>query len=268
MLLLDHVVIHVADLDAAIADYASLGFNVQRGGTHADGATHNALIVFADGSYIELIAFLDSGAPHRWAEWARRGREGFIDFALLPRDVGEAIAAAKSRGLEYDGQFDGGRKRPDGETLHWQIGTPQTPDLPFLCGDVTPRALRVREGDVRLHPNGARGIGAVTVAVADLAASLSRWRALLGPQANAGPRLPAVPGLGLQIATLTLGATIIMLAGTVGATGDAAALHSRLADHGEGLVGIALHAPPRAQARLLPVSTCHGASIEIVAQES
>ena len=79
MLLLDHVVIHVADLDAAIADYASLGFNVQRGGTHADGATHNALIVFADGSYIELIAFLDSGAPHRWAEWARRGREGFID---------------------------------------------------------------------------------------------------------------------------------------------------------------------------------------------
>lgn len=268
MLLLDHVVVHVADLDAAIADYASLGFNVQRGGTHADGATHNALIVFTDGSYIELIAFLNPDLPHRWAEWARRGREGFIDFALLPRDVGESIAAAKSRGLEYDGPFDGGRQRPDGEVLAWQIGTPRTPDLPFLCGDLTPRALRVREGDVRLHPNGVRGVAAVTVAVADLSASLARWRSLLGPQANAGPRLPAAPGLGMRIATLTLGATVFLLAGAENSPVDGTVLHSRLADHGEGVVGIALHAPPRAQGRLLPLSACHGASIEIVAQDA
>ena len=54
---LDHVVIRVRDLEQTIADYNELGFAVQRG-THADGATHNALIGFADGSYFELIAFL------------------------------------------------------------------------------------------------------------------------------------------------------------------------------------------------------------------
>lgn len=265
MLLLDHAVILVTDLAAAIADYRSLGFNVQPGGTHADGATHNALIVFADGSYIELIAFLRRDVPHRWAAFAQRGHEGFIDFALLPRDVAATIGAARSRGLQVDGPFDGGRVRPDGEQLAWQIGTPRSPDLPFLCADLTPRALRVREGEVRVHPNGVRGVAAVTVAVADLDRSLVRWQALLGPAASAAPRLPAVPGLGLRIATLALGSTVVLLASPGPGADDATVLRSRLADHGEGLVGIALHAPPNASSRLLPTAATHGASIEIVA---
>jgi hypothetical protein len=55
---LDHLVIRVEDLEQTITDFDSLGFTVQRGGTHADGSTHNALIGLADGSYFELIAFL------------------------------------------------------------------------------------------------------------------------------------------------------------------------------------------------------------------
>ena len=43
-LTLDHVVILVTDLGRAIEDYASLGFTVRRGGVHAVGATHNALV--------------------------------------------------------------------------------------------------------------------------------------------------------------------------------------------------------------------------------
>ena len=62
---LDHLVILVRDLESAIADYTALGFTVQRGGTHADGATHNALVGFADGSYLELIAFLKPAPAHR-----------------------------------------------------------------------------------------------------------------------------------------------------------------------------------------------------------
>jgi len=38
-LLIDHVVIPVADLDRALADDAALGFNVQPGGVHTHGAT-------------------------------------------------------------------------------------------------------------------------------------------------------------------------------------------------------------------------------------
>ena len=63
---IDHVVILVKNLDQAVADYTQLGFNVVPGGEHTDGATHNALVAFADGSYLELIAFKREAPEHRW----------------------------------------------------------------------------------------------------------------------------------------------------------------------------------------------------------
>src|SRR4051794_8519489 len=45
---IDHVVILVNDLAATVADYTALGFTVTPGGEHTGGATHNALVVFAD----------------------------------------------------------------------------------------------------------------------------------------------------------------------------------------------------------------------------
>ncbi|MEI6179461.1 MAG: VOC family protein, partial [Chloroflexales bacterium] len=47
---IDHLVILVGNLAAAVADYEALGFTITPGGEHTDGATHNALISFADGS--------------------------------------------------------------------------------------------------------------------------------------------------------------------------------------------------------------------------
>jgi catechol 2,3-dioxygenase-like lactoylglutathione lyase family enzyme len=186
---LDHVVILVADLDRAIADYTTLGFTVQRGGTHAAGTTHNALVGFADGSYLELIAFLKPDPTHRWGAFAARGHEGFVDFALLPPSVGEVVARAQAAGVAYQGPFDGGRTTLDGQVLKWQIGTPPSADLPFLCGDITPRALRVREGEVRVHPNGITGIQAMVVGVHDRAASQRRYAALLGQPAGPGTQV-------------------------------------------------------------------------------
>ena len=262
-LTLDHVVILVADLDAAIVDYAALGFNVQPGGTHADGATHNALIVFGDGSYLELIAFLKPESPHRWGAWARRGHEGFIDFALLPDLVGRVVEEARARGLILEGPIDGGRLRPDGQRLQWQIATPPTADLPFLCGDVTPRALRVREGDVRLHANGVTGIASLTVAVADLDASLGRYRALLGPRQEVHP-VP-VPGLGLRLAQLPLAATMLVLVASPSAALGLGAPGSPLHGlPGEGLIGLALRGQAGVPATTLSRHLCHGAAIEIV----
>jgi catechol 2,3-dioxygenase-like lactoylglutathione lyase family enzyme len=262
---LDHVVILVTELEAAIADYTALGFTVQRGGTHADGATHNALVGFADGSYLEIIAFLKPASEHRWAHHNSRGHSGFVDFALLPPSVGEVVRAARGRGLAYDGPFDGGRLRPDGERLVWQSGTPTTPDLPFLCGDVTSRALRVREGNVRVHDNGVHGVAAITVAVADLARSVSRYRALLGPAAAA--QLAEVPlaGLALQAATLPLGPTTLVLVSNGPAAHGAVAsepgvLAQALGGRGEGVIGLTLRGP---RAVALPLAGTHGAVIDI-----
>ena len=60
---IDHIVILVHDLEAAVRDYTALGFTVVPGGEHADGRSRNALIAFADGSYLELIAFKDNLVP-------------------------------------------------------------------------------------------------------------------------------------------------------------------------------------------------------------
>jgi catechol 2,3-dioxygenase-like lactoylglutathione lyase family enzyme len=261
---LDHVVIHVTDLDVAIADFSALGFNVQRGGAHAEGATHNALVGFADGSYLELIAFLKPHTTHRWAYAAERGLQGFVDFALLPSQMGAVIEAARGRGLDYRGPVAGGRLRPDGERLQWQIGTAPAPDLPFLCGDITARALRVPEGDVRVHANGVQGVSTITVAVTDADASLKRYRALLGAQADSCTEPVTLPGLGMRLASLPLGtATLLLVAPSPGAPAGGA-LRVRLDERGPGVIGLALRGPLGAAARALALDKTHGAAFEIV----
>ncbi len=177
---IDHIVILVKDLVQASADYATLGFTVVPGGEHTGGATHNALVTFADGSYLELIAFKREAPEHRWWHHTVDKGEGLIDFALLPTDIENDLLAARQRGLEFEGPFPGGRERPDGQQIKWQTGAPLTPDLPFLCADVTPRELRVPAGDAWLHPNGVSGIAKLAVEVHDLPASVDRYSALLG----------------------------------------------------------------------------------------
>ena len=52
----DHLVIYVSNLEEAITDFTDLGFEVSRGGAH--GATENALIIFSNQVYIELLAWV------------------------------------------------------------------------------------------------------------------------------------------------------------------------------------------------------------------
>ena len=61
---IDHIVIAVVDLAVASRNYEGLGFTVVPGGRHPVG-THNALIAFADGAYIELIAFYEKNTQHK-----------------------------------------------------------------------------------------------------------------------------------------------------------------------------------------------------------
>lgn len=189
---LDHVVIAVADLAAAADDYRTLGFNVLPGGRHPPPRTSsNALVVFEDGSYLELISWDPPNPAEHWSNLLREHGEGIIDFALIPEDLPRAVEEAKARGLHLDGPLDGQRVRPDGTHVRWRTARQSTFDLPFLCADVTPRALRVPEGDARVHPNGATGITQVAVSVQDRRASLARYRALLGDEAMevAGTRI-------------------------------------------------------------------------------
>lgn len=265
---LDHVVIAVADLAKAVEDYRALGFTVVIGGRHPGRTSHNALVSFEDGSYLELIAWREPGPAERWYNEHAKHGDGLVDFALVPEDVPLAVREAGERGLELDGPAEGGRARPDGQQVKWQAARQGTFDLPFLCGDVTPRALRVPEGEAREHANGARGIARVTVAVHDPEVSKERYAALLGPATGRDgaekerddPSL-VLPASGLRAAFVRIGRTdVLLLSPSPDANASAPiveALRARLAARGEGPMALVLRGAPKASfCRLDPATTC------------
>jgi catechol 2,3-dioxygenase-like lactoylglutathione lyase family enzyme len=253
---IDHIVILVNDLDRAAADYASLGFTVVPGGEHTGGASHNALIAFADGSYLELIAFRREVPEHRWWRHLAAG-EGLIEYALLPSAIAEDVAAAVARGLPLDGPSPGGRVRPDGAQIAWQIAWAATSDVPFLCADVTPRELRVPGGTACEHANGAQGIAGLTVAVEELDASLRRYQALLGiePLLQNPDSIPEA-----RTAAFIVGDVSIGLAEPLGGFPFAELLRDRLQTHGEGIFALALRTG-RNQPEPVDPGLAHGARI-------
>ncbi|HYK98802.1 MAG TPA: VOC family protein [Candidatus Acidoferrales bacterium] len=174
---IDHVVRVVSDLDRAVAEHEARGFTVTPGGEHAGGLTHNALVGFADGSYLELIAFHDAAAArgqHSWQPVAERGG-GWADFALGSDDLA-ADAAALSDLLKRPPE-SGGRTRPDGVAVAWQSARLVAP-LPFLIEDITLRQVRVPSGAQATHANGTRGIAGIVLGTRDVAGTTARYARL------------------------------------------------------------------------------------------
>ena len=160
--MLDHVVYVARDLAEAVDDHKRRGFTVTPGGEHAGGATHNALVCFADGSYLELVAFRRPDPTHRW--WRHAANGGFADFAVLSDDLAGDLSALKH--LVVREAAEGGRTRPDGVSLRWRAAFLRAP-LPFLIEDLTPRNLRVPGGDAARHANGVTGVATLKVAARD-----------------------------------------------------------------------------------------------------
>lgn len=178
---IDHAVVLVSDLAQAIPRWQQDGFTVTPGGTHADGITHNALVCFADGSYIELLAFLKPPpANHRWAHL--QGYWGPIDYVIASDDIGATVRDLRVKNLPYGNVIDGGRTRLDGVTLQWRSAFPtdRNAGLPFLIQDVTRRSLRVPAGDPTLHNNAASGIVQLRVDVPDVDVAATLFDALFG----------------------------------------------------------------------------------------
>ena len=164
---LDHLVILVQDLEQATHDYERLGFRVTPGGEHADGLTRNALIPFQDGTYLEIVAFLDPGDPRDnvwgWRKFAKTG--GLIDHCLASDDLVADVERLRERGLRVTEPHNGGRRLPDGEEIQWRSASIEQEGrlLPFLIQDLTPRARRVPAGRTADHPNGATGVSALWI---------------------------------------------------------------------------------------------------------
>lgn len=260
--IIDHILILVHDLTAASTDYAAAGFTVTPGGVHADGATHNALIPFADGTYLELIAPTrrDRLPDDEFGRRLHRG-EGLLHYALGVDDLGVETTRLRSMGVLISGPDEGGRERPDGQRVQWRTLTAQAGDetLPFLIADVTPRSLRVPGDAAARHAIGVTHLAGLTLVVADLATSARALGTLLD---TAGQALDLpVDGPALQFA-LERQWVVLAQPGT-----DASPLRRHLDTWGEGPYEVTLSAGPDAApgaGTALPPERLHGARFRIV----
>lgn len=227
-LALDHVVVVVESLAGATESFREAGFVVVPGGRHEELPTENALVVLADGTYLELLAAHDpaareslreSRASDRWerhlheaSALARRvlpwlaGPDGVADFALRATGLERLARESRRRGYPMTGPVALRRERPDGQRLEVRLLFPAESWLPFLIEDRTPLALRVPDDAAgRAHPNGARGIGRIEIRSPDVGgaamACVDRFEARLTPRGDgaaevafADVRLALVPG--------------------------------------------------------------------------
>ncbi|KAK4981536.1 hypothetical protein LTR66_009908 [Elasticomyces elasticus] len=156
-------------------------FIISPGGRHADGKTENKLIIFRDGTYIELIAFIDDLQEHREGHWWGDKKPGFIDFALTSLGehtyshdaINRRLAVLEGnglRGVKYTAPVKGGRKNENGQDIEWLVTFPEGAkrgEVPFWYHDVTARTLRVPCDNAAYitHPCGAIGVSQVTILV-------------------------------------------------------------------------------------------------------
>ena len=271
LLQLDHVVLAVHDLVHASEDFCTLGFTVTPGGQHAGRSSRNALVAFEDGTYLELIAWRTPAPEERWWNTLQLSGDGLVDHALLPTSIGPALAAAQMRGLDgLRGPFPGGRARPDGTLLEWETARHDTADVPFLCADLTSRALRVPSGAARQHANGVTGIASVAVTAHDFVRSSRRWEALLGPNIplNEWPSAGGLRRCGYTLSTthfelfgLDATASGAPTSENLSSIPEAARqrLLSRDASNNDGPFALRLNCP--GPPRFLDLARCHGALI-------
>ena len=202
---IDHLVIAVADPDAAAADLeAALGLAATGGGRHAKAGTFNRLIFLGD-TYIELIGVRDRalasanqiGAAALAALDA--GKPGLVTWAIATDDARRAVAVLRGVGSSIGDAVAGERIRPDGGVVRWHvaIGAPLAVDRPpFLIeherggpewSDETRHARAAYE-----HPFGGTarivGLELAVTRPADVAAAFSRTIGVgFRPAPGAGP---------------------------------------------------------------------------------
>lgn len=189
----DHAVIFVPCLERATEFYEAQGFTVTDGGDF--GVIHNALIVFSDGTYLELLAVKSrwmaamfkgfrltglgrlighrqKGMMKRFWYWPMMPH-GLIDWCVRVDDVKGTLNGFEQQGIAGLGPGKFSRKGAKGHTAHWWLGGLQSHEGPFFIQDETDKDIRIPAGSARVHPNDAQGITLLVVGAAAEATSIS-----------------------------------------------------------------------------------------------
>jgi hypothetical protein len=184
---IDHVTAAGSNLKKMQANLSAIGIEAVYGGPHSNGATEMALVSFADGSYLELIAPQANPDAHALGEhtWAKFMKEdaGPCAWAVREKDIAAEVKRLQAAGIAVTPPLRNGRQRPDGVRLEWetaQVGIePNGTFFPFLIHDFTPR-------DLRAFPQGKPsnkdfgGVTKVVIAVRDLESAMKRYGQAFG----------------------------------------------------------------------------------------
>lgn len=159
----DHLVVLVADLDAARAAFCDAGFNPTPITRHSEAmGTANSCIML-EGSYIELMGIVaDTPANEGWRTLLEAG-PGLKGFALASDDIAATAAALAAKQIDAEPMRHFSRETGQGELRFSVIRLPRdlTPGLQCIfCQHHTPDLLWT-EADKR-HPNGAQRIEAAS----------------------------------------------------------------------------------------------------------
>ena len=258
LLIFDHAILVVDNLNQAQKDFQSLGFTVFYGGKHADGKTENCLIVFQDGSYIELIGLIEQTAlddPDGMHARLFGPGEGWVGYALLSHDLEQDIQSMRRRGLSVTDPQDNSRARPDGKTVAWRAATLENAMIPFFLEDRTLRSLRVPDDERRIHANGVSGVARVVVGVPQLEEAVEQYEKILGQSAvKSTLNLPDTSAFDFpqQTATLTLAAPI----------NKRSVLRDQVTERGSSIYMLRLYS--HRHEALLDLQRTHSARIELV----
>ncbi len=182
---LDHLLIGVADLEAARRAYERLGFRATPRGRHIGWGTANYCLMFPD-DYLELLGIVDSSQfvndlDHFLASYG----EGLLGAAFAGDDLAALARRLSELGWVSEGPRDLKRilELPEGDArpgFKLLFPPPEaTPGLrAFVCKHLTPEI--VWQQPWLEHPNGARGIAGLTVVVDEPGAVATAYADLLG----------------------------------------------------------------------------------------
>jgi catechol 2,3-dioxygenase-like lactoylglutathione lyase family enzyme len=129
---LDHVIVAVADLDAAVATYETiLGLPAAIRSEHPAYGTRNAIFLFRQGPFLELLApqsGVTGGFAGRLCNALARKGDGLFGMALAPDGLDAAIGRLRTLGLDVPDAIEGSGVSPDGSTRRWR-GTMLQPSV-------------------------------------------------------------------------------------------------------------------------------------------
>jgi hypothetical protein len=133
---LDHVIVHVANLDQATADWRAVGLEATDGGTHPTLGTRNAIVRFRDGSFLELLTIEDREKARELTPatlaFAELHPDGPIHWSIRTRDIDDAAERLRAAGVRAGPVREGRGLRNSGKVARWRMLMIEEPAFPFL----------------------------------------------------------------------------------------------------------------------------------------